>query len=66
MTQFEKLKSEINDMDIDTFIKHFISRKEGVREYICGNIKHPKAHCTKTDDYSCMECLREYLRGEVE
>lgn len=65
MTQFEKLKAEINDMDIDTFIKHFITRKGGAKDYICGCIKHPQAHCTKTDDYSCAACLKEFLRGEV-
>lgn len=65
MTQFEKLKAEINEMDVDTFIKHFITRKGGAKDFICGDIKHPQAHCTKTDDYSCMECLREHLRGEV-
>lgn len=65
MTQFEKLKAEINEMDINTFIKHFITRKGGAKDFICGDIKHPQAHCTKTDDYSCMECLREFLRGEV-
>ena len=65
MTQFEKLKFEISIMDIDTFIKHFVTRKGGAKDYICGNIKHPQAHCTKTDDYSCLECLRGFLRGEV-
>ena len=65
MTQFEKLKAEIIVMDVDAFIKHFITRKDGAKDYICGCIKHPQAHCTKTNDYSCMECLREYLRSEV-
>ena len=65
MTQFEKLKAEINGMDVDTFIKHCITRKGGAKDYICGNIKHPQAHCTKTDDYSCLECLRGFLRSEV-
>lgn len=65
MTQFEKLKSEIAEMDIDKFLNYFIS-EFGMKLYICGEIKHPKAHCTKTDDYDCMECLKEYLRGEVE
>jgi hypothetical protein len=65
MTQFEKLKSEIAEMDIDKFLTLFIS-EIGMKQYICGEIKHPKAHCTKTDDYRCAECLREYLRSEVE
>ena len=69
MIQFEKLKTEINEMDVDTFIKHFITRKGdkdgAVKDYICGNIKHPQAHCTKNDDYSCLECLREFLKSEV-
>ena len=65
MTQFEKLKQEISAMSLDEFFKHYISGK-GIREYICGEIRHPIAHCTKADDYSCMECLREYLRGEAE
>lgn len=65
MTQFDKLKQEISAMSLDEFFKHFISGKGGAKDYICGNIKHPQAHCTKTDDYSCLECLREFLRSEV-
>jgi hypothetical protein len=64
MTQFEKLKQEISAMSLDDFIKLFIKRKDGVKEFVCSDIKHPKAHCTKTDDYSCTECLREYLKSE--
>lgn len=65
MTQFEKLKQEISAMSLDEFFKHYISGK-GIRGYICGEIGHPIAHCTKADDYSCLECLKEYLRGEAE
>ena len=65
MTRYDKLKAEINAMSLDDFIKHFFA-KDGMREYVCGQIKHPNAHCTKTDDYSCMECLKEYLKSEVE
>ena len=64
MTQFDKLKAEIDKMDVDKFMNTFISGR-GMRDYICGDIKHPYAHCTKTDDYSCLACLREFLRGEV-
>lgn len=64
MTQFEKIKAEISEMSLDDFAKHFITGN-GVKEYVCGEIKHPQAHCTKTDDYSCLECLKEYLRGEA-
>lgn len=64
MTRFENLKAEISEMSLDDFMKNFVTGK-GMRDYICGDIKHPHAHCTKTDDYSCVECLKEYLRGEV-
>ena len=64
MTQFEKLKSEIAEMSFDDFYKHFIVG-EGVREYICGEIKHPIAHCTNNADHDCLECLKTYLKGEV-
>lgn len=65
MTRFEKLKSEIAEMSLDDFVKHFITGK-GMKDYICGDIFSPQAHCTKTDDYSCLECLREFLRGDAE
>ena len=64
MTRFENLKAEITEMSLDDFMKNFITGK-GMKEYICGDILHPHAHCTKTDDYSCLECLKEYLRGEA-
>ncbi|MEE0899255.1 MAG: hypothetical protein U0L88_16730 [Acutalibacteraceae bacterium] len=64
MTQFEKLKAEITEMSLDDFMSNFVTGK-GMREYICSDIKYPHAHCTKTDDYSCIECLKEHLRGEA-
>jgi hypothetical protein len=63
MTQFEKIKQEISAMSLDEFFKHFISGK-GIREYICGDIKVPHALC-KNADYDCLECIKDYLKGEV-
>lgn len=65
MTHFDKLKAEIAKMSIDDFMKYFVSQKDGAKSYICADIKHPQAHCTKTDDYSCMACLREHLRSDT-
>jgi hypothetical protein len=63
MTQFEKVKKEISAMTFDEFFKHFISGK-GIREYICGDIRVPHAQCKNTD-YDCLECVKDYLKGEV-
>lgn len=63
MDRFEQLKAEINAMNLDDFMKHFISGK-GIREYICGDIKVPHALC-KNADYDCLECIKAYLEGEV-
>jgi hypothetical protein len=63
MTQFEKVKQEISAMTLDEFFKHFISG-EGIREYICGDIRVPHAQCKNTD-YDCLECIKAYLESEV-
>ena len=64
MNRLEKIKQEISEMSLDDFIKHFISGK-GIREYICGDIRVPHAQCQNAD-YDCLECIRDYLKCEVE
>lgn len=64
MTRYDKLKAEISAMSLDEFFEHFISGK-GIREYICGDIRVPHAQCQNTD-YYCLECIKDYLKGEVE
>lgn len=65
MTQFDKLKTEISEMDIDTFAKHFLSAR-GMEDYICGAIKHPYSHCTNRQEHKCIECIKAFLGSEVE
>lgn len=64
MNNFEKLKQEISAMSLDEFFKHFISGT-GIREYICSDIRVPHAQCQNAD-YDCLECIKDYLKGEVE
>lgn len=63
MTRYDKLKQEISAMSLEDFVKHFVSGK-GVKDYICGEIRVPYAHCSK-QDYVCVDCIIEYLKGEV-
>ena len=66
MTNFEKLKAELAEMSAEDFTKKFIAGGVNrVKEHICGDIKHPHAHCTKNDDYDCLKCIKEYLESEV-
>lgn len=64
MIRYDKLKTEISEMSLDDFVKHFISGK-GIREYICGDIRVPHAQCQNAD-YDCLECIKAYLEGNVE
>lgn len=64
MTKFEELKNEIAEMDLDQFMSLFISGR-GMRDYVCGDIKHPHSQCTKSDDYNCLQCLRDFLRSNA-
>ena len=65
MTQFDKLKTEISEMDIDTFAKHFLSAR-GMEDYICGAIKHPYSQCTSKQSHNCVDCIKAFLGSEVE
>ena len=58
MTQFDKLKAEIAEMDIDTFAKHCLSARV-MEDYICGEIKHPYSQYY-------VECIKAFLESEVE
>lgn len=64
MTKFEELKKEINEMSLDDFIKHIVA--EGAKDYICSDIKHPNAFCTKKQEYNCEECIKAYLKLNAE
>lgn len=64
MTRFEKLKKEISEMSLEDFMKHFVSG-EGVKDYICSDIKVPHAHCVKHQEHNCTECIKAYLESEV-
>lgn len=66
MSRFEKLKAEIAEMSVEEFTNKFIAGNNNkMKEYICGDINHPHAHCTKNDDYDCLRCINEYLESEV-
>lgn len=60
MTKFEELKKEILEMSLDDFMKHFVS-DEGVKDYICSDIKVPHAQCIGHNEHDCIECIRAYL-----
>lgn len=65
MTRFEELKKEISEMSLDDFMKHFVP-DEGVKDYICSDIKVPHAHCIGHKEHNCNECIKAYLEGDVE
>ena len=62
MNRFEQLKEEIANMNLDDFMKNFVI--DTMKDYICGGIRHPQAHCSN-EDYVCGDCLRSYLESEV-
>lgn len=65
MTRFEELKKEISEMSLNDFMKHFVS-DEGVKDYICSDIKVPYAQCIGHQEHNCVECIKAYLEGNVE
>ena len=52
-------------MSLDDFMKHFVS-DEGVKDYICSDIKVPYAQCVDHQEHNCVECIKAYLEGNVE
>lgn len=64
MTRYDKLKQEINAMSLDEFMKHIVA--EGTKDYICSEIKVPHAQCINHQEHNCVECIKAYLKGEVE
>lgn len=56
MTNFEKLKQEINEMSITDFAKN-------LDRYICSKI--PINHCDRYG-LNCKQCKIDFLKSEVE
>lgn len=60
MPKFEELKKEIYEMSLDDFMKLV---GEGIKDYICSDIKVPNAKCINHQEYDCIECIRAYLQN---
>ena len=67
MTNFEKIKAKISEMDIDEFIE--FTGGENCENALCKEIGMNYARCNRNKpnhDWDCGKCIRNYLESEVQ
>ena len=64
MTNFERIKIKISNMDIEELVD--FCGGDSVINMLCGFIHGEHCHCIEHKPHDCGDCIREYLKSEIE